>query len=146
MLAAKNFHAGLRINRQLLFALFDIQLHSQTHPVATQALLDKLRGILSVIPTPASNRFQHSFTHIFSGGYAAGYYSYLWAEVLSSDAFSAFEEHGIFDKKTGQAFMQTILEQGGSREPLELFIEFRGREPNIQALLRHTGLLQTDNS
>jgi oligopeptidase A len=139
MLAAKNFHSGLHINRQLLFALFDMRLHSEA--ISAQDLLNQLRSTLFVAPTPSFNHFQNSFTHVFGGGYAAGYYSYLWAEVLSCDAFSAFEENGIFDKKTGQAFLHTILEQGGSREPLDLFIEFRGREPNIQALLKHSGLL-----
>ncbi len=89
---------------------------------------------------PDFNRFENSFTHIFGGGYAAGYYSYKWAEVLSADAFSAFEESGIFNRETGEKFMRSILEQGGSREPMELFIEFRGREPSIDALLRHSGL------
>ena len=89
---------------------------------------------------PAFNRFQHSFSHIFAGGYAAGYYSYKWAEVLSADAFSKFEETGIFNKTTGQAFLHTILEQGGARDPMELFIEFRGRKPSIEPLLRHSGI------
>ena len=89
---------------------------------------------------PAFNRFENSFTHIFGGGYAAGYYSYKWAEVLSADAFSAFEETGIFNRDTGQKFLNSVLEQGGSREPMELFVEFRGREPTIDALLRHSGL------
>ena len=90
--------------------------------------------------TPDFNRFQHSFAHIFAGGYAAGYYSYKWAEVLSADAFSKFEERGIFDKMTGKEFLKSILEQGGSREPMDLFIEFRGREPSIEPLLRHSGI------
>ena len=89
---------------------------------------------------PSFNRFQHSFSHIFAGGYAAGYYSYKWAEVLSADAFSKFEEKGIFDKNTGKEFLQTILEKGGSREPMDLFVDFRGRKPNIDALLRHSGI------
>jgi oligopeptidase A len=145
MLAAKNFHSGLHINRQLLFSLFDIRLHSENIK-APQALLNELRSTLVIPPTPSFNRFQNSFTHVFGGGYAAGYYSYLWAEVLSCDAFSAFEENGIFDAKTGQAFLHTILEQGGSQEPLDLFIQFRGRKPDIQALLRQSGLINTANN
>ena len=89
---------------------------------------------------PPFNRFQHSFTHIFSGGYAAGYYSYKWAEVLSADAFSLFEEKGILDQATGQSFLKNILEKGGSRKAMDLFTAFRGREPRIDALLRHSGL------
>jgi oligopeptidase A len=96
-----------------------------------------------VIRPPEFNRFQHSFSHIFTGGYAAGYYSYKWAEVLAADAFSKFEEHGIFDRQTGDQFLRSILEQGGSREPMDLFVEFRGREPSIDALLRKTGMRTT---
>jgi oligopeptidase A len=107
---------------------------------AIQDLLDEVRAEVAVLVPPAFNRFQNSFTHIFSGGYAAGYYSYKWAEVLSADAFSKFEENGVFDRHTGQEFMRHILEPGGSREPLELFVGFRGREPRIDALLRHYGL------
>jgi oligopeptidase A len=99
-----------------------------------------VRREVAVVEPPSFNRFPHSFSHIFAGGYAAGYYSYKWAEVLSADAFSSFEERGIFDRETGQRFMQAILEQGGAREPMELFIEFRGREPTIDALLRHNGI------
>ena len=89
---------------------------------------------------PEFNRFQHGFSHIFGGGYAAGYYSYKWAEVLSADAFSRFEDEGIFNRETGQSFLKNILEQGGSKEPMELFVAFRGREPTIDALLRHNGI------
>ena len=102
--------------------------------------LEQVREQVAVIRPPAFNRFENSFTHVFSGGYAAGYYSYKWAEVLSADAFSAFEETGIFDRDTGSKFLNSILEQGGSREPMELFVDFRGREPTIDALLRHSGL------
>jgi oligopeptidase A len=102
--------------------------------------LNEVRKQVSVIQPPAFNRFENGFTHIFGGGYAAGYYSYKWAEVLSADAFSAFEETGIFNRDTGNKFLNSILEQGGSREPMELFVEFRGREPTIDALLRHSGL------
>ena len=102
--------------------------------------LEEVRSQVAVVRPPAFNRFQHGFSHIFAGGYAAGYYSYKWAEVLSADAFAAFEETGIFNRETGNRFLHSILEQGGSREPMELFIEFRGREPTIDALLRHSGL------
>jgi oligopeptidase A len=93
-----------------------------------------------VVPHPLFNRFQHTFTHIFAGSYAAGYYSYKWAEVLSSDAFSKFEETGIFNRETGQSYLENILEKGGVRDPMENFIAFRGRKPSIAALLRHSGL------
>ncbi len=94
-----------------------------------------------MIRPPDFNRFQHSFSHIFAGGYAAGYYSYKWAEVLSSDAFAKFEETGIFNRDTGLQFLEAVLEQGGARDPMDLFVEFRGREPEIDALLRHSGIL-----
>jgi len=129
--------------RQLEFALFDFRLHGDRQArdaAAIQALLDQVRDEVAVIEPPAYNRFQHSFAHIFAGGYAAGYYSYLWAEVLSADAFSKFEENGIFDRPTGDQFLHNILEQGGARDPMELFTAFRGREPRIDALLRHSGI------
>ncbi|MEX0951275.1 MAG: oligopeptidase A, partial [Gammaproteobacteria bacterium] len=135
MRAARNFQSGMQMVRQLEFSLFDFRLHLEyaNHDTAAiQALLDDVRKQVAVVPTAECNRFQHSFGHVFAGGYAAGYYSYKWAEVLSADAFSLFEERGLFDQKTGQAFLRTILEQGGSREPLELFVEFRGREPSIE--------------
>ena len=110
------------------------------HHHRVQEILDEVRQQVAVLVPPSFNRFQHSFTHIFAGGYAAGYYSYKWAEVLSADAFAKFEEHGIFDPATGQEFLHHILEQGGSREPMELFVAFRGREPRIDALLRHSGI------
>jgi oligopeptidase A len=143
MLAAKNFQAGMFMVRQLEFALFDFRLHAEYDPAQgarVQPILDEVRKQVAVIVPPPFNRFQHSFTHIFAGGYAAGYYSYKWAEVLSADAFAKFEEHGIFDPATGQEFLHHILEQGGSREPMELFVAFRGREPRIDALLRHSGI------
>ena len=143
MLAAKNFQAGMIMLRQLEFALFDFRLHAEYDPAQgarVQQILDEVRQRIAVIVPPPFNRFQHSFTHIFAGGYAAGYYSYKWAEVLSADAFAKFEEHGIFDAATGQEFLHHILEQGGSREPMELFVAFRGREPRIDALLRHSGI------
>lgn len=141
MKAAKNFQSGLFLLRQLEFAIFDMRVHREYVPnVDVQALLDEVRRQISVLIPPSFNRFQHSFTHIFAGGYAAGYYSYKWAEVLAADAFSKFEENGIFDAKTGQDFLNCILAQGGSRHPMELFVAFRGREPKIDALLRHCGM------
>lgn len=143
MLAAKNFQSGMQMVRQLEFSLFDFIMHRDYNPEAPQEIqevLDAVRSEVSVVPTPAFNRFQHGFSHIFAGGYAAGYYSYKWAEVLSADAFSAFEEEGIFNADTGGRFMHEILEQGGSKEPAELFQAFRGREPSTQALLRHSGI------
>ena len=143
MIQARNFQSALQMMRQLEFAIFDFTLHRDYDPAAPAPVHDTLetvRSRVAVIQPPSFNRFENSFTHIFGGGYAAGYYSYKWAEVLSADAFSAFEESGIFNTDTGSRFMDTILSQGGSREPMELFIEFRGREPSIDALLRHSGL------
>lgn len=142
MLAAKNFQSGMMMVRQLEFSLFDFRLHREYQPGETevQALLNDVRSKVAVITPPAFNRFQHSFSHIFAGGYAAGYYSYKWAEVLSADAFSRFEEEGIFDQKAGNEFRSNILEMGGSKEPMELFVAFRGREPEVDALLRHSGI------
>jgi len=143
MKAAKNFQSAMQMVRQLEFSLFDFRMHREYNPdkgASIYELLDDVRQQVAVMQPPSFNRFPHSFSHIFAGGYAAGYYSYKWAEVLSADAFAAFEETHIFDKKTGQRFLQAILEQGGSREPMELFIDFRGREPTIDALLRHSGL------
>lgn len=143
MLAAKNFQSGLFMLRQLEFALFDLHLHADFDPTkprrAREVLLD-VRAKISVMTPPEFNRFETSFSHIFAGGYAAGYYSYLWAEVLSADAFAAFEEAGVFDRTTGERFMRSVLHQGGSREPMALFTAFRGREPDVAALLRHSGL------
>jgi len=143
MHAARNFQSGMQFVRQLEFALFDMRLHSDYDPdgsKSVQQLLDEVREEVAVVVPPAFNRFQNSFSHIFAGGYAAGYYSYKWAEVLSADAFSKFEERGVFDSGTGREFLQHILEQGGTREPMELFVAFRGREPSIEPLLRHSGL------
>ena len=143
MLAAKNFQSGLFMMRQLEFALFDFKLHrdyNTAQPQPIQQVLDEVRRAVAVYPLPAFNRFQHSFTHIFAGGYAAGYYSYKWAEVLSADAFAAFEEEGIFNRDTGQRFLHEILERGGAREPMTLFVAFRGRKPAVDALLRHCGI------
>ena len=141
--ASKTFQSGMQMVRQLEFALFDFRLHLEFErpgPEDIQNLIDDVRRQVAVVIPPGFNRYQHSFSHIFAGGYAAGYYSYKWAEVLSADAFSMFEETGIFDKGTGRAFMHSILEQGGSRDPLELFVEFRGRTPSIEPLLRHAGI------
>ncbi|RDE18883.1 oligopeptidase A [Motiliproteus coralliicola] len=147
MLAAKNFQSGMLMVRQLEFSLFDFLLHRDYQPASegqsatdVQALLNQVRAETAVVQAPAFNRFQHGFSHIFAGGYAAGYYSYKWAEVLSADAFSRFEEEGVFNKETGRSFLHEILEQGGSREPMALFKAFRGREPEVDALLRHSGI------
>ncbi|HAU4931419.1 oligopeptidase A [Aeromonas hydrophila] len=143
MLTARNFQAAMQMLRQLEFALFDFRLHQEFDPARADqipALLDEVRSQVAVMTPPAFNRFQHSFSHIFAGGYAAGYYSYKWAEVLSADAFSRFEEEGIFNPATGQSFLKNILEKGGSKEPMELFRAFRGREPQVDALLRHSGI------
>ena len=143
MLTARNFQAAMQMLRQLEFALFDFRLHQEFDPANPEqipALLAEVRSQVAVLTPPAFNRFPHSFTHIFAGGYGAGYYSYKWAEVLSADAFSRFEEEGIFNPQTGQAFLTHILEKGGSKEPMELFRAFRGREPQVDALLRHSGI------
>lgn len=143
MLAAKNFQSGLQMIRQLEFSLFDFRLHAEYNsaaPKSAQDVLNEVRALVAVIKPPAFNRFENSFSHIFAGGYAAGYYSYKWAEVLSADAYSRFEEEGIFNAQTGESFLQEILQQGGSRAPMELFKNFRGREPQIDALLRHSGI------
>jgi oligopeptidase A len=144
MLAAKNFQSGMAMVRQLEFALFDFTLHMQAAPSsveAIQSVLDTVREKNSVVPVTEDNRFQHGFSHIFAGGYAAGYYSYKWAEVLSADAYSLFEENGIFDHATGQSFMHEVLEMGGAREPMACFEAFRGRKPTVDALLRHSGIV-----
>jgi oligopeptidase A len=143
MLAAKNFQSGMQTVRQIEFSLFDLHLHDDFDPNADQTalqLLDRIRREVAVIIPPDYNRFPNNFSHIFAGGYAAGYYSYKWAEVLSADAYSLFEEHGILDQPTGQRFWQEILAVGGSRPALESFIAFRGRPPNSDALLRHNGM------
>ncbi len=145
MLAAKNFNAGIQAVRQIEFALFDFRLHMITDKVdgdSIQAVLDQVRSEVAVIMPPDFVRFQNSFTHIFGGGYAAGYYSYKWAEVLAADAFSKFAEKGIFNRTTGNEFLQNILAVGGSRDMMEQFALFRGRGPSIDALLRYTGLSQ----
>lgn len=141
--AAKNFQSAMGMVRQLEFALFDFRLHHELGAASAsdvQALLDDVRQRLSVLPVVDFNRFQNGFAHIFAGGYAAGYYSYMWAEVLSADAYSAFEEAGIFDPDTGARFRHEILEPGGARDAADMFKAFRGRGPSVDPLLRHSGI------
>jgi oligopeptidase A len=152
MIAAKNFQSGLATLRQAEFGLFDLLLHSEFEPGKSQSYMDLLRQVrkeVAVISPPEWNRFPNSFSHIFAGGYAAGYYSYKWAEVLSADAFEAFEEAAkktgsVLDSATGQRFLSEILAVGGSRPALESFKAFRGREPKPDALLRHNGMVAND--
>jgi oligopeptidase A len=144
MLAAKNFHSGLAMLRQIEFAVFDMRLHSDFDPSDGRSaleLLEEVRGRIAVLRPPAYNRFPNNFSHIFAGGYAAGYYSYKWAEVLSADAYGYFEEHGVLDPKIGGRFLDEILAVGGSRPAAESFRAFRGREPRVDALLRHSGMI-----
>ncbi|MGZ8262270.1 MAG: M3 family metallopeptidase [Methylotenera sp.] len=144
MVAAKNFQAGMQTMRQIEFSLFDIRMHSEFDPYGDKTVLDLIEAVrdeVAVVRPPKWNRFPNNFTHIFSGGYAAGYYSYKWAEVLSADAYSMFEEDGVLSAETGKRYWQEILAQGGSRSALESFTAFRGREPNIEALLRHNGMI-----
>jgi oligopeptidase A len=141
--ATRSFQAGMQTVRQLEFGLFDFRLHAEYSPEHGPRIAETLaevRAEVSVVPAPAFNRFPNSFQHVFSGGYAAGYYSYKWAEVLSADAFGAFEEHGIYDVSTARRFLQAILERGGSRDAMEAFVEFRGRRPELEPLLRQLGL------
>ncbi|MFN5724844.1 MAG: M3 family metallopeptidase [Betaproteobacteria bacterium] len=141
MMAAKNFQSGLQTLRQLEFALFDMRLHAEPGQAQrVQAVLDEVRAEISVNPPPGFNRFQHAFSHIFAGGYSAGYYSYKWAEVLSADAWSAFEETAPLSVETGRRLRMEIFERGGSRPAIENFKAFRGRDPSIDALLRHQGM------
>ncbi len=142
LLGTRTFQAGMQTVRQLEFALFDLRIHSEFGPGASNIMptLSEVRSQVSVVKPPAFNRFPHSFQHIFSGGYAAGYYSYKWAEVLAADAFSAFEEGGIFNSEVSGRFLASILEQGGSRDAMEAFVEFRGRKPRIEPLLKQLGL------
>ncbi len=145
MMAAKNFQSGLQTLRQIEFSLFDMLLHSSYDPNSQQSVLDLLESVrdeVAVIRPPSYHRFPHSFSHIFSGGYAAGYYSYKWAEVLSADAYGQFEETGVLNPGTGQRFWEEILSVGGSRPAAESFKAFRGREPSIDALLRHSGMAE----
>jgi oligopeptidase A len=146
MLAAKNFQSGLQTLRQIEFSLFDMLMHSNFEAGSDKSilqLLDEVRAEVAVLIPPAFHRFPHSFSHIFAGGYAAGYYSYKWAEVLSADAYSLFEENGVLNPDVGARFRSEILAMGGSRGAMQSFTAFRGREPSIDALLRHNGLLET---
>jgi oligopeptidase A len=148
MLAAKNFQSGMQTLRQVEFSLFDMRLHAEfadgdaTGARTVQQLLDEVRSEVAVLVPPDFNRFQNSFSHIFAGGYAAGYYSYKWAEVLSADCYAAFEEEGVFNPDTGRRFLDEILSVGGSRPAIDSFRAFRGRAPSIDALLRHNGMVQ----
>ena len=144
MMQAKNFQSAMGMIRQLEFSLFDFELHlmfDEQQKNQVQKILDHVRERVSVVPAPAFNRFQHGFSHIFAGGYAAGYYSYKWAEVMAADAFSLFIENGIFDKETSQRFCQTFMESGGAVEPSELFKKFAGRDPKVESLLKQTGII-----
>lgn len=146
MLAARNFQSGLQTLRQIEFALFDMLLHTTHQPGQDiMALLEQVRAEVAVIQPPGWTRTAHTFSHIFAGGYAAGYYSYKWAEVLSADAYAAFEESvqsdGLPSLETSRRYRNNILEVGGSREALESFKAFRGREPTLDALLRHQGMV-----
>ncbi|OKB66321.1 oligopeptidase A [Serratia marcescens] len=143
LLEAKNYQAALFILRQLEFGLFDFRMHFEYSPASGAQILPTLaevKKMVAVVPSPSWGRFPHAFSHIFAGGYAAGYYSYLWAEVLSADAYSRFEEEGIFNAETGKSFLDNILSRGGSEEPMALFKRFRGREPQLDAMLRHYGI------
>jgi oligopeptidase A len=143
LIATRSFQAGLAMVRQLEFALFDFRIHAEYSPERggrIMQILNEVRSSVGVVPVPSWNRFAHNFGHIFAGGYAAGYYSYKWAEVLAADAFSAFEEHGVFDPATARRFLEAILSRGGSRDALEAFIEFRGRRPDVRALLAQHGI------
>jgi oligopeptidase A len=145
MVAAKNFQSGMQFVRQIEFALFDMRLHHDFDRTADTplALLERVRRQVAVVHPPEWHRFPNQFSHIFGGGYAAGYYSYKWAEVLSADAFGAFEEEGVLNPATGARFRDEVLGVGGSRPALESFVAFRGRKPRIDALLRHNGMTAT---
>ena len=143
LLATRTFHKGLAAVRQLEFALFDFRLHAEYRPeqgAALERLLTSVREQVAVVRPPAWNRFAHSVLHVFAGGYAAGYYSYKWAEVLAADAFAAFAETSVFDAATARRFLEEILSRGGSRDQMEAFVAFRGRKPEVRPLLRKDGL------
>ena len=142
MIAAKNFQAGMQFVRQLEFALFDIRLHAGFDPARDDllVLLADVRHGVAVVKYPSFNRSPHAFGHIFGGGYAAGYYCYMWALVLSADAYAAFEETGVLNAETGARFRREVLGRGGSRPALDSFAAFRGRKPDVEALLRHNGM------
>ena len=143
LLASRNFQSGMQMVRQLEFALFDFRVHAADHALSTAEIkqtLDQVRDQVAVVPYPEINRFANGFSHIFAGGYAAGYYSYKWAELLSADAFAAFEESGVLNPETGRRFLQAVLEVGGSVDAMDTFVAFRGRRPQPDALLRHAGI------
>ncbi len=144
LLKAKNYQSGMMMVRQLEFALFDFRLHAQFEGDASmvQTVLKGVREQVAVVQAPSFHRFQNAFGHIFSSslGYAAGYYSYKWAEVLSADAFSRFLTDGVFNRQTGEQFLESVLEKGGSEDAMDLFVAFMGREPNVDALLRQEGI------
>ena len=147
MIAARHFQTGYYTMRQIEFALFDMLLHAGAPPTSEDAVLTLLRQVrqeAAVLPAPEYNRFPHAFSHIFGGGYAAGYYSYKWAEVLSADAYAAFEEAGGLDPAVGSRFRNEILAVGGSRPAMQSFVAFRGRKPSIDALLRHHGMINQE--
>jgi oligopeptidase A len=145
MIAAKNFQSGMQFVRQLEFALFDMHLHYDFDRASDTiaALLERVRRQVAVVIPPEWNRFANQFSHVFGGAYAAGYYSYKWAEVLSADAFAAFEEEGVLNPATGTRFRDEVLGVGGSRPAIDSFVAFRGRKPRIDALLRHNGMTVT---
>jgi oligopeptidase A len=143
LIQTRSFQAGLQTLRQVEFALFDMRLHAEYDPAKGGRIyptLSEVREQVAVVPIPEWNRYPHSFGHIFSGGYAAGYYSYKWAEVLAADAFGAFCERGAFDRPTAHRFLDSILSRGGSRDALDAFVEFRGRKPEVEALLKQYGI------
>jgi oligopeptidase A len=143
LLRTRSFLAGLATLRQVEFSLFDFRLHAEYDPARgarIAEILQQVRAEVALIRAPEWNRYPNNFGHIFAGGYAAGYYSYKWAEVLAADAFSAFEENGVFDKATAQRFLDSILTRGGSRDALTAFVEFRGRKPSIGPLLKQHGI------
>ena len=143
MIAAKNFQSAMAMLRQLEFAIFDFRIHEGYKGNDSSFIaktLAEVRKEVSVVPIASCNRFENSFSHIFAGGYAAGYYSYKWAEVLSCDAFARFEEDGVFNQNTGREFLHKILEVGGSKPAKDAFIDFRGREARVDALLKYSGI------
>jgi oligopeptidase A len=149
MRSARNFQSAMMMVRQLEFALFDFRLHAEYRPGESTdivALWQKIRSEVAVVPVPDFARFPHAFSHIFAGGYAAGYYSYKWAEVLSADVYSAFRERGIFDRAIGERFLHSILEVGGSRNAMDNFVEFRGRKPRVEPLLELSGITVEPNA
>ena len=143
MLAARNFQSGMMLLRQLEFALFDFRLHLEYRPGRdgqVEGILADVRSLVGLCPVPEWNRFQNSFSHIFAGGYAAGYYSYKWAEVLSSDVFEKFKKQGILERSAGEEFLEKFLQRGGERPAMDLFKDYLGREPKVDALLRQAGI------